>query len=256
MIERKILAQKMKEFQIKEFIAKEFEKTGYSHTKIQRTPLGDKVTIYTSRPGLVVGRKGQNINRLTAVLKKRFSMENPQIEIGEIEDPYFDAQSISEKIAYAIEKFGPKHFKSVAYKTLQSIMDAGALGAEIIVSGKVPSSRAKTWRFMNGYLKKSGDIAVSKVVKGLAVAITKSGVIGIKVKIMPPTVDLPDKIDIHPKKEEQKIIEKATEEIKEEPIEEVKKEKEEQVEEKKETKPKTRKKKVENEKTKGSSKSK
>ena len=249
MIERKILSQKMKEFQIKEFIAKEFEKTGYSHTKIQRTPLGDKVTIYPSRPGLVVGRKGQNINRLTSVLKKRFNMENPQIEIGEIENPYFDAQSISEKIAYALEKFGPKHFKSVAYKTLQSIMDAGALGAEIIVSGKVPSSRAKTWRFMNGYLKKSGDIAVSKVVKGLAVAITKSGVIGIKVKIMPPTIDLPDKIDIHPKKEEQQIIEKVAEEVKEEPSEEIK-------EEKKESKPKIRKKKVENEKTKRSSKSK
>lgn len=249
MIERKILSQKMKEFQIKEFIAKEFEKTGYSHTKIQRTPLGDKVTIYTSRPGLVVGRKGQNINRLTAVLKKRFNMENPQIEIGEIENPYCDAQSISEKIAYALEKFGPKHFKSVAYKTLQSIMDAGALGAEIIVSGKVPSSRAKTWRFMNGYLKKSGDIAVSKVIKGLAVAITKSGVIGIKVKIMPSTVELPDKIDIHPKKEEKQI----TEEIKEGPAEEIK---EEIVEEIKEEKPKTRKKKAENEKTKRPSKSK
>mgnify|MGYP001601776624 CR=1 FL=1 len=253
MIEKKILSQKIKEFQIKEFIAEEFEKTGYSHTKIQRTPLGDKITIYTSRPGLVVGRKGQNINRLTAILKRRFNMENPQIEIGEIENPYFDAQSISEKIAYALEKFGPKHFKSISYKTLQSIMDAGALGAEIVVSGKVPSSRAKSWRFMNGYLKKSGDIAVSKVVKGLAVAITKSGVIGIKVKIMPPTVDLPDKIDITPKKEE-KIIEKLPEKV---PVEEIKEEKEETKEEIKEKpKPKTRKKKVEDEKTKGFSKSK
>ena len=104
MIERNILSQKMKEFKIREFVSKKFMKTGYSHTKIQRTPLGDKVTIYTSRPGLVVGRKGQNINRLTAVLKKRFNMENPQIEIGEIENPYFDAQSISEKMAYALEK--------------------------------------------------------------------------------------------------------------------------------------------------------
>src|SRR3989344_6340046 len=106
MIERKILGQKMKEFEIMEFIAKEFAKTGYSHTKIQRTPLGEKVIIYTSRPGLVVGRKGQNINRLTDVLKKKFKMDNPQIEIGEIEDPYFDAQSVAEKIAYALERFG------------------------------------------------------------------------------------------------------------------------------------------------------
>ncbi len=244
MIERKILSQKMKEFQIKEYIAKEFAKTGYSHTKIQRTPLGDKVIIYTSRPGLVVGRKGQNINKLTIVLKKKFNMENPQIEIGEIENPYFDAQSISEKIAYSLEKFGPKYFKSVAYKTLQSIMDAGALGTEIVISGKIPGSRAKSWRFMDGYLKKCGDIAVSKVVHGLAVAITKTGSIGIKVKIMPPTIELPDKISF--KTEQKPIVEKI-----EEKPEEIKEKKEKKTKEKKVVKKKP-KKKSENEKQRSS----
>lgn len=250
MIERKILSQKMKEFQIKEYIAKEFAKTGYSHTKIQRTPLGDKVIIYTSRPGLVVGRKGQNINKLTTILKKKFKMENPQIEIGEIENPYFDAQSISEKIAYSLEKFGPKFFKSVAYKTLQSIIDAGALGAEIVISGKVPSSRAKTWRFMDGYLKKCGDIAVSQVIKGMAIAVTKTGVIGIKVKIMPPTIVLPDKIKIDAD-EKGPIVEEIKEEKPEEKKESVK---EEKPVKKAKKKRKSTKKKVENE-DKGSSKS-
>jgi len=241
MIERKILGQKMKEFKIKEFIAEEFAKTGYSHTKIQRTPLGDKVIIYTSRPGLVVGRKGQNINRLTDVLKKRFKMENPQIEIGEIENPYIDAQSIAEKIAYALERFGPKNFKSIAYRTLQSIIDAGALGAEIVISGKVPSSRAKTWRFMDGYLKKCGDIAETQVIKGLATAVTKAGVVGIKVSIMPSTVELPDKASF------------KDQERKEELVEEIKETPEDKKEVKKKTKRKTtKKKKVENE-TKGTS---
>jgi small subunit ribosomal protein S3 len=196
MIERNILAQKMKEFHIKEFIATEFMKTGYSHTKIQRTPLGDKITIFTSRPGLVVGRKGESIRKLTNTLKNKFKMENPQIEIGEIENPYFDAQSIAEKIAYTLEKFGPQRFKSVGYKTLQSIMDAGALGAEIVLNGKVPSARAKTWRFMDGYLKKCGYISDKQVIKGISTAFIKSGAVGITVRIMPSGLVLPDDVKI------------------------------------------------------------
>src|SRR3989344_4296564 len=148
MIERNILSQKFKEFKIREYIASQFLKTGYSYTKIQRTPLGDKITIFTTRPGLVVGRKGENIKKLTITLKKRFKLENPQIEIGEVENPFLDAQSIAEKIAYSLEKFGSTSFKSIGYKTLQSIMEGGAMGAEIVVSGKIPSARSKTWRFV------------------------------------------------------------------------------------------------------------
>ncbi len=227
MIERNILSQKMKEFHIKEFIASEFIKTGYSHTKIQRTPLGDKITIYTSRPGLVVGRKGENIRKLTNTLKNKFKMENPQIEIGEIENPYFDAQSIAEKIAYTLEKFGPQRFKSVGYKTLQSIMDAGALGAEIVIAGKIPSSRAKRWRFMDGYLKKCGYVSDKYVIRGRSTAFLKSGAVGISVNIMPSGFTLPDDVKIIEQKPE------LVEEKKQEKVAEKKKTKE-----KKETKEK------------------
>lgn len=212
MIERNILGQKMKEFHIKEFIAAEFVKTGYSHTKIQRTPLGDKVTIYTSRPGLVVGRKGENIRKLTNTLKNKFKMDNPQIEIGEIENPYFDAQSIAEKIAYTIEKFGSQRFKSIGYKTLQSIMDAGALGAEIVMSGKIPSARAKRWRFTDGYLKKCGHVSDKYVIRGKSVALIRSGVVGISVNIMPSGLELPDDVKIIEQNPELK-----EEEVKKEP---------------------------------------
>lgn len=214
MIERNILSQKMKEFHIKEYIAKEFAKTGYSHTKIQRTPLGDKITIFTSRPGLVVGRKGENIKKLTNTLKNKFRLENPQIEIGDIENPYFDAQSIAEKIAYTLEKFGPQRFKSIGYKTLQSIMDAGALGAEIVVSGKIPSSRAKTWRFIDGYLKKCGFVSDNFVIKGESIAFIKAGSVGIDVSIMPPDLDLPDNVTIV--NQEPEVIEEKPKEKKNE----------------------------------------
>ena len=194
MIERNILSQKMKEFKIREFVSKKFMKTGYSHTTIQKTPLGDKITIYTTRPGLVVGRKGENIKKLTIILKNKYQLENPQIEIGEVENPFFDAQSIAEKIAYSLERFGSTRFKSIGYKTLQSIMDAGALGEEIQVSGKIPSARARTWRFVDGYLKKCGHISDTEVIRGESTANLKSGAVGISVSIMPKTVKLPDRI--------------------------------------------------------------
>lgn len=194
MIERNILSQKIKEFKIREFISKRFMKTGYSHTTIQKTPLGDKITIYTTRPGLVVGRKGENIKKLTNVLKNKYNLENPQIEIGEVENPFFDAQSIAEKIAYSLEKFGSKSFKSIGYKSLQSIIDAGALGAEIILSGKIPSARARSWRFVNGYLKKCGHVSDTQIIRGESTAHLKVGAVGITVSIMPKGVKLPDRV--------------------------------------------------------------
>lgn len=244
MIERKILSQKMKEFRIREYLSGQFMKTGYSHTKIQRTPLGDKVTIYTTRPGLVVGRKGENIKNLTTVLKNKFKMENPQIEIGEVENPFLDAQSIAEKVAYLLERFGPSTFKSTGYKTLQSIMDAGALGAEIVIKGKIPSSRSKTWRFIDGYLKKCGNVSDTQVIIGMATANIKAGAVGIVVKIMPPEVILPDKIVIH--EPSPQIIQEPEKKEAEKEIKEVKKEPKKAPAKKKQSKPK-----VKNEKNEG-----
>lgn len=194
MIEKQFVNQKIKEHLIQAYISSQLEKTGYSHTEIKRTPLGEKVIIYTTRPGIVVGRKGDNIKRLTNTLKKRFKLENPQIEIGEIKVPSLDVFYIADRIAGTLERFGSKRFKSTGYRMLQEILDAGALGAEIVISGKVPSSRAKTWRFSAGYLKKSGDVSESLIKKAYKVAKLKTGIIGIQVKIMTKDMQLPDKI--------------------------------------------------------------
>tara|TARA_Y100000310_G_scaffold328804_1_gene397535 strand:+ start:2024 stop:2794 length:771 start_codon:yes stop_codon:yes gene_type:complete len=194
MIERQFVSQKLKEFQIQEYMASELSKAGYSHTEIQRTPLGEKVIIFTTRPGIVVGKKGDNIKRLTNLLKNKYNMENPQIEIGEVNNPMLDVQYIADRIAFSLERFGQKRFKSIGYKMLQDIMNAGAIGAEIVISGKIPSARARTWRFSAGYLKKSGDIAESFVHKYIANVGLKAGTIGIKVSIMTPDILLPDKM--------------------------------------------------------------
>ena len=209
MIERKFVAQKIKEFQIQEYITQTLENVGHSHTKMVKTPLGEKIIIYASRPGLIVGRKGQNIKQLTKTLKKKFELENPQIEISEVDNPNLDANIVAEKIVDALEKFGIQKFKAIGHKIMTDVMNNGALGIEIIISGKVPSARAKSWRFYSGYLKKSGDIA-NAVRKSNAQAMLKTGIIGVKIKIMPPDIQLPDKVEFL------EHIETKTEEIKEE----------------------------------------
>ncbi len=196
MIEKKILAEKIKRFEIQEYVRNNLKRVGLSDTKLQMTPLGEKVIIYASRPGLIVGRKGQSIKRLTNTLKKKFNLENPQIEINEVEDINFDANIVAERIANSLEKFGSARFKGVGHKAMEDVMNAGALGIEILISGKVPSSRAKRWRFYQGFLKKSGDVAVTQVRTAYAQAQLKSGTLGIQVRIMPPDVVLPDKIKI------------------------------------------------------------
>jgi len=223
MIERQFLKRRIKEHQIEEYISNILDKAGYSHTEIHRTPMGEKVVIFTSKPGLIVGRGGSSIKELTETLKTKFGMENPQVEVSEIETPNLNATSVAKRIIHTFERFGPKRFKSVGYKVLQDIIDSGALGAEIVISGRgVPSSRAKSWRFKAGYIKKSGDISENYVKKGIAVAHLSSGAVGVKVSILTPDIKLPDKIT---KKEIDKkiVIEKIEEKIEPEKKKETKK---------------------------------
>jgi small subunit ribosomal protein S3 len=228
LIERDFVKQKMKEYMIHEFIKERLSNVGHSHTKVVRTPLGEKIIVFASRPGLVVGKEGQNIKKITLALKKRFKLENPQMEIAEVENPNLDAQIIAERIASSLERFGAARFKGIGHKVMTDAMNSGALGIEIIISGKIPSARARSWRFYQGYLKKSGDLT-SSVDSANARADLKSGTVGIKVRVMPPNIRLVDKINLikqEPKQEEKKEAKK--EEKKEEsPVKEAKEAKEE-----------------------------
>ena len=195
MEEKKVIKLKKEEFVFKEYLKNYFGKGKFSKIKIEYTPVGEKIIISTSKPGLVIGRGGERIKDLTIALKAKFKLENPHIEIDEIEEPNFDAQTIADEIAISLENLGPLKFKVIAYRTLQRIMNAGALGAEIRLGGKLPGARAKKWRFAQGYLKKVGDSA--KVVdRAKSRAQTKPGTVGVKVSILSPNVKLFDQIVI------------------------------------------------------------
>lgn len=195
MEERTNVKFKKDEYSMKETIKKEIGKGKVSRVRIEYTPVGEKIVISTSKPGLIIGRGGEKIDELTRILKKEYSLENPHIEIDEIKSPDLDAQLVADDIALGLERFGPMKFKVLAYRALQRIVKAGGLGVEIRLSGKLPSSRSKSWRFAQGYLKKTGD--TSKVVDtASSIAQTKPGVVGIKVGILPPDAKLIDRIKV------------------------------------------------------------
>ena len=196
MEEKKFVAFKKEELGVKEYIKSSLGKGKISSVSIEYTPVGEKIIISTSTPGYVIGRRGEKIDELTTTLKKRFKLDTPHIDIKEITNEALDAQLVADSIAIQLERKGSLKFKIIAYKALESIMRSGALGTEISLSGKLPSDRAKSWRFAQGYLKKTGD--PSKVVqKAMAQATTPMGVVGIKVSILPPDAHIHDQIIVN-----------------------------------------------------------
>jgi len=198
MEEKKFVNFKKEELGVKEYIKGILGKGKISSINIEYTPVGERIVISTSRPGLIIGKRGEKIDELTRVMKRKFKLDNPNIEIREILNPTLDAQLVADEIAMLLERQGSTRFKVIAYKMLQSIMKSGALGAEVLLSGKLPSERARSWRFAQGYLKKTGD--PSKVVnRAMAQAKTLPGVVGIKVSILPPDAYIHDKIVVDDK---------------------------------------------------------
>ncbi len=195
MEERKFIGVWKGELAIKEFVKKSFGMGKISTVKIEYTPVGESIIISTHKPGLIIGKRGERISELTEVLKKKFKMDNPHIDINEIRKPELDAQLVADEIAMSLERFGAGRYKAVGYKMLARIKDAGALGAEIRISGKIPSDRARTARFAFGYLKKTGDSA--KIVdRAQASAKDKKGIVGIKVAILAGDAKVHDKFEV------------------------------------------------------------
>jgi len=163
---------------------------------ILKTPLGTRIIIHAARPGIVIGRRGKNVQELTNVLEDSYSVENPQIEVSEIEVPELNAQVMAERLASRLER--GTHYRRAAYSILRRIAAAGAKGVEIIISGKLTSHRARCKKFREGFVAKCGEPAFLYVDKSVAHAILKKGIIGVSISIMQPTYMLPNEIEINP----------------------------------------------------------
>jgi len=191
---KNFIEQGIKLMQINEYLRSELVRAGFAGVELQRTPLGVRITLKTSRPGLVIGKGGKRIQEITDVLQDRFGLEMPQIEVEEVAQPDLDAQIMAERLAYSLDR--GRHYRRAGYYILRKVMDAGARGVEIIISGKVTSQRARTQIFRAGTMSKSGQPAQEGVDKGVAQCIQKSGVLGIIVKIMRANTKMGDDIKI------------------------------------------------------------
>ncbi len=175
-----------------EYLRNELKFAGFSHADIKKTPLGTRITIYAVRPGLVIGSSGENIKSITATIERKFKVENPHVEVEQIEDIFLDPHIVAWRIAKSLEKGG--NFKRIANIMIQRIIQSGARGVEIRLSGKLPSKRAKTWKFTAGNPRKCGQEVMDHAKVGYEIAIQKLGVIGVRVTIIPPDIRFSDEI--------------------------------------------------------------
>ncbi|MDI6690865.1 MAG: 30S ribosomal protein S3 [Candidatus Bathyarchaeota archaeon] len=215
------ITESKKKTQIDEFLQKKLEKAGYGGVSISKTPLGTHIVIYAMRPGMVIGRGGETIKELASTLEEKFKVSNPQISVSEIEIPELNAYVVASRVASALER--GVHFRRAGFWALNQVMEAGALGAEIIISGKLRTERARFEKFRAGYMPKCGDSALKYMRKAEVHVQLKPGIFGIRVRIMPPDAVFPDKIQIAetlPSEEPTEPTEEATEEKSEEKKEE------------------------------------
>lgn len=205
---RHFVSESVKKTEINEFLQNQFERAGYGGVDIAKTPLGTHIVVYAMRPGLVIGRGGETIKELAFTLEQKFGLPNPQISVAEIEVPELNAYVIASRVTSALKR--GVHFRRAGFWALQQAMEAGALGAEIIIRGKLRTERARYEKFRDGYLPKSGDPARKYLREAVLHVQLKPGMYGIKARIMPPDATFPDQIKLTEAtlKEETEKIEK------------------------------------------------
>lgn len=186
MIEKNFVKQGILEAQLEEYLRKKFEKAGYSWSDLQRTPLGLRIIVFAHKPGLVVGRSGKKIQQIAEEISKKFGVDNPLLDVREIENPYLDAEIVARRIAKALER--GINYKKVCNFYLSKVMEQGAVGVRIRVGGKLAGKeRSRFQKFKEGFLIHSGEYSNVLVQEGYAQASIKPGIVGVHVKIMKKT---------------------------------------------------------------------
>lgn len=205
-----LIQERFRRVLIHEYMAKAVDRAGFGGLNILRTPLGTRITIKTERPGIVIGRKGRDIQRLTDDIERLFELENPQIEAIEVKNVHLNPQIMASKLVFALERGW--NFRRAGNAMLQRVMEAGARGCQITLTGKLTGRRHRSEKFISGHIKHCGETAIKFMQTGFAVARRKEGVIGCKVAIMPPDAKLPDEVTIRDLEAEAAAAVKAEEE--------------------------------------------
>ncbi len=193
-VEKKFVAEGISKALVNEYLAEELERAGYGGMVMNRTPMGTQITVYAEKPGMVIGKGGKLIRKITRDLDRKFHLDNPQIDVQDVGRGDLNGRVVANRLASSLERGW--YFRKAGQSMMRRVMDAGALGCEIVISGKLTGPRSRTEKFIAGYIKHSGKPAIELVDKGYSVAVKKLGVIGCQVRIIPPDVRLPDDFQI------------------------------------------------------------
>ena len=240
---KEMLKERVRRVQVHDYVQKKTTRAGFGGLSIQRTPLGTHVRIAAERPGLVIGRKGSDIQRLTEELERKFGYENLQVEAGEVNNFALNPLIMAAKVANALERGW--NYRRAGNSMLQRIMDSGARGCQITIAGKLTGLRHRTEKFLSGHIKFCGETALELMDVGIAKAKLKPGTIGVKVAIMRPDAKLPDEIEVTPLPQPVVEVKEKASEDNEEEVEEKAEAKPDKKEEKAEAKPDKKEKKAE-----------
>src|SRR6478735_4514776 len=178
---KNVMKNNYKMMELDEYLNATLKDAGYGGSEIQKTPIGTKITLFVTRPGLVIGRKGAGIKDLTARLEQQFGLSNPQVSVMEVTKPELNAKIMANRIGQLVER--GTAFRRAALWTINTIMEAGALGVEVTISGKLRSERSHFEKHTSGVVPKSGDVADKVVRTSITQVLTKMGLLGIRLKI-------------------------------------------------------------------------
>ena len=166
---------------LKDYLREKIKEAGFSHAEVAKTPTGTRVSLHVTRPGIVIGRKGSGIRELTEKLASDFGLKNPQISVIEIEKPELSPSVMCNRMAAHIEK--GTAFRRATMWTLKQIMDSGAMGVQITISGKLRGDRSAFEKHAAGVLPRAGHHAETIVDEDIAHVETPMGLIGIRIRI-------------------------------------------------------------------------
>jgi len=199
-VERKFVQDGFTKALVNEYLAKELNRAGYGGMVMNRTPMGTQITVYAEKPGMVIGKGGKLIRKITRDLDRKFHLDNPQIDVQDVGKGDLNSQVVANRLASSLERGW--YFRKAGQSMMRRIMDSGARGCEIIISGKLTGPRSRSEKFISGYIKHSGKPATELVDTGYSIAIKKLGVIGCQVRIIPPDIQTPDQWNIFQPKEQ------------------------------------------------------
>ena len=166
---------------INDFLREKIKDAGFSNVEISKNPTGTRVTLYVTRPGIVIGRKGTGIKELTDLLEKKFGLKNPQVAVEEIQKPELSPNVMCNRMASHLER--GTAFRRATMWTLQQIMENGAMGTQITISGKLRGDRSAFEKHSAGILPRAGHHADVVVSEDIVHVETAMGLIGIRIRI-------------------------------------------------------------------------